>query len=124
YASALVFSPERSLIRSYFKKKEPKWIKPLKIWDVSSSHCLQTLKGHSSWVISVAFSYNLTQLASASDDKTVKIWDASSSNCLQILKGYSGLVLLVVFSYDLTRLASASDDKTVKIWDTSSSDCL
>jgi WD40 repeat protein len=58
----------------------------VKIWDTSSGACLQTLEGHSGWVTSVAFSYDLTRLASASKDTTVKIWDASSGACLQTLQ--------------------------------------
>ena len=84
YASALVFSPARSLIRCLFKEEEPNWItiKPA-IRDKWSS-CLQTLEGHSSSVNSVAFSHDSTRLAS-SDDRTVKIWDTSSGECLQTL---------------------------------------
>ncbi|KAF1948744.1 hypothetical protein CC80DRAFT_430993, partial [Byssothecium circinans] len=54
--------------------------------DVSSGECLHTLEGYSNSVNSVAFSYDLTRLASASYDKTVKIWDVSSgAKCLQAL---------------------------------------
>ena len=86
YASTLVFSPERSLIRGLFKEEEPKWmtIKP-GVGDHWSA-CLQTLEGHSYVVNSVAFSHDSAQLASASDDKTVKVWDASSGECLQTLR--------------------------------------
>ena len=85
YASALVFSPERSLIRGLFKEEEPKWmtIKP-GVGDQWSA-CLQTLEGHSYVVNSVAFSHDSAQLASASRDGTVKVWDASSGECLQTL---------------------------------------
>jgi WD40 repeat protein len=85
---------------------------------------LQTLKGHSSKVNSVAFSHDSTRLASASYDKTVKIWGVSSGVCLQTLKGHSSQVTSVAFSHDSTRLASASWDMTVKIWDVSSGVCL
>src|SRR5271156_1170645 len=124
YASALIFSPIGSLIRRHFKKEEPKWITIKPTIGDKWSACLQTLEGHSSMVISVAFSHDSARLASASGDQTVKIWDASSGECLQTLKGHSGSVSSVAFSHDSARLASASDDKTVKIWDASSDECL
>lgn len=54
----------------------------IKIWDTSNGACLQTYKGHSRAIKSVAFSYNSMQIASASRDKTIKIWDTSGSACL------------------------------------------
>ena len=47
--------------------------KTVKIWNASSSECLQTRKGHSGSVRSVAFSHDSARLASALSDKTVKI---------------------------------------------------
>ena len=77
--------------------------KTVKIWDAGSGACLKTLKGHSYWVSSVAFSHDGTQVVSGSDDKTVKIWDASSGACLKTLEGHSDLVCSVAFSHDGTR---------------------
>jgi WD40 repeat protein len=37
---------------------------------------IHTLRGHTSWVLSVAFSADGKQIASASADGTVKIWNA------------------------------------------------
>jgi hypothetical protein len=53
---------------------------------------LQTLKGHSNGVRSVAFSHDSTRLASASEDMIVKIWDVSSGACLQTLEGHSSSI--------------------------------
>src|SRR3989440_6427099 len=124
YASALLFSPARSLTRVLFKEEEPKWvmIKP-GIGDEWNA-CLQTLEGHSRWVSSVAFSHDSTRLASASNDSTVKIWDARSGKCLQTLEGHSDSVNSVAFSHDLTRLASAGIVSMVAFWDSRSGQCL
>ncbi|KAG9186443.1 hypothetical protein G6011_09551 [Alternaria panax] len=124
YISALLFSPISSLIRQLFQHEEPEAIRIRPILSDGWSACLQTLEGHSSQVISVAFSHDSTRLASASDDRTVKIWDASSGACVQTLEGHSSQVSSVAFSHDSTRLASASWDRTVKIWDASSGVCL
>lgn len=78
YASALLFSPNKSLIRQLFKHEEPDEfiIKPAMsdIWTA----CLQTLEGHGDGVTSVAFSHDSGRLALASYDRTVKVWDVGS----------------------------------------------
>ncbi|KAF9767892.1 hypothetical protein IL306_014878 [Fusarium sp. DS 682] len=86
YASALVFSPEHSLIRELFKKEEPNWMISKPRMEADWNACLQTLEGHSYSVSSVAFSANRQRLASGSDDETVKIWDAATGACVQTLE--------------------------------------
>ena len=71
----------------------------VKLWDVTSGKCLQTLEGHSNYVNSVSFSPDGTKVASGSRDKTVKLWDVTSGECLQTLEGHSSrCVQCVVFS--------------------------
>ena len=124
YASALVFSPVRSLTREQWKQEDPKWILTKPIMESNWNSCLQTLVGHGSSVRSVAFSHDSRQLASGSDDETVKIWDAGTGECVQTLAGHGGLVRSVAFSHDSRQLASGSVDETVKIWDAGTGECV
>jgi len=56
YCSALVFAPEKSIIRETFKKFIPSWIKKTSKAPAYWNVLLQTLEGHSESVNSVAFS--------------------------------------------------------------------
>jgi WD40 repeat protein len=88
-------------------------------------HCLKrlchaeltTLKGHTDWVLSVAYNPDGKQLASGSVDQTVKIWDATTGQEIRTLRGHTGAVWSLAYSPDGKRLASASADTTVKVWD-------
>ncbi|MEH2369641.1 nSTAND1 domain-containing NTPase, partial [Nostoc sp.] len=73
----------------YLKPKEKKENRAIEV---------NTLEGHSSSVISVAYSPNGQQLASASFDKTIKIWDVSSGQLLKSLTGHSDSVISVAYS--------------------------
>ncbi|KAH7117476.1 hypothetical protein EDB81DRAFT_892342 [Dactylonectria macrodidyma] len=93
----------------------------VKVWDAATGHCQATLKGHSGWVHSVAFSPDGQRLASASG--VVKVWDAATGHCQATLEGHSNKVPSVAFSPDGERLASASWDRTIKVWDAATGHC-
>ena len=46
----------------------------LRLWDVATGECEQTLQGHSSRVNSARFSPDGTKLVSASGDNTLRVW--------------------------------------------------
>ncbi|MHC0067053.1 WD40 domain-containing protein [Nostoc sp. UIC 10890] len=96
----------------------------VKLWNVNTGECFQTLWGHSSWVNSVTFSPDGRILASGSSDQTVKLWDWHTGECLHTLEGHIQKVKTIAFSSQGTKLASGSDDNTIKLWDVSTGICL
>ena len=96
----------------------------IKLWEVDSGREILTIRGHSGYVNSVAFSPNGEILASGSDDKTIRLWEVLTGKLLCILGdwgrgeyfGHSGGVTAIAFHPDGKSLASAGKDKSIKVW--------
>lgn len=78
--------------------------------------CLYTLKGHSSWVVSIAFSPDCRTLVSGSLDDRILIWDLTTGEQLGTLTGHKNSINSLAFSPDGRTLISASDDDSIKLW--------
>lgn len=94
-----------------------------RIWDCDTGTPACTLKGHTSWVLALAWSPDGI-LATGSMDSTVRLWDSATGQPLgSALKGHTKWVTSLSWEpYHLQasnrpRVASSSKDSTVRIWD-------
>ena len=85
--NGIVFSAEFSLDGT--KVVSASDDKTLRLWNVATGECEQTLAGHSSTVWSAGFSPDGTKVVSASDDKTLRLWNVATGECEQTLAGHS-----------------------------------
>ena len=89
----------------------------VRLWNTVTGEHKRTLTGHTSRVLSVAFSPDGQTLASGSLDDTVRLWDAVTGKHKRTLIGHTSSVYSVLFGPDGRTLASGSNDKTIRLWD-------
>lgn len=74
------------------------------------------LMGHTSSVLSLAYSPGGKRIVTASQDQTVKVWDAETGQEKLSLKGFTSPVTSVGFSPDGSHIVAGSYDGTAKVW--------
>ncbi len=82
-----------------------------------SFSCISTLRGHNSWVLSLAASTDGQTLVSGGLDDRIIVWDLVSGDRERILDGHTKSVNGLAISPDGKTLVSCSDDITMKFWD-------
>jgi WD40 repeat protein len=87
---------------------------------------IRTFSGHTSWVLSVAFSPDGGKVLTGGGDSTAKLWDVSTGACIRTFSGHTDSVLSVVFSPDGGKVLTGArwPDCTAKLWDVSTGACI
>ncbi|MEA5466389.1 protein kinase domain-containing protein [Leptothoe sp. PORK10 BA2] len=86
--------------------------------------CTHTLKGHNSWVSTVAFNPKFMMLASGGWDDTVNLWNIQTGQLTMSLTGHARGINGVAFSPQGQVVASCSDDDTIRLWNAGSGNPL
>ncbi|MBP0008282.1 MULTISPECIES: NB-ARC domain-containing protein [unclassified Roseofilum] len=101
------------------------WFRPLApCLDSSDGALLCTLRGHQSWVNTVAVTRDGQLAVSGSSDKTLKVWDLETKEETLTLTGHRSLIQAVAVTRDGQRAVSGSSDKTLKVWDLETGEAL
>ncbi|KAJ1673326.1 ubiquitin-binding SDF ubiquitin ligase complex subunit met30, partial [Spiromyces aspiralis] len=85
----------------------------LRIWDLSTGRCIETLFGHVEGIWSVAL--DALRIASSSNDGEVKVWDTTSRKCIHTLKVSDSSVNCLTLSD--TRIVCGDNEGVVTIYD-------
>ncbi|HUI25025.1 MAG TPA: serine/threonine-protein kinase [Candidatus Kryptonia bacterium] len=95
----------------------------VRLWDPSTSQCVQTWDGHTDRVTCVQLSADEHTMLSGSADRTVRLWDVDAGFCQRIFTGHTSLVTAVALSTTGRWALSGSYDHTVRLWEVSTGQC-
>jgi WD40 repeat protein len=101
--------------------------KTAKIWDLKSEisnlnsqianpQVIQTLKGHSDFVYSVAFTHDGKRLVTSSKDRSIKIYSTETWQTERTLSGHNEEVLTIGVSADNYNVVSAGKEPQLRWW--------
>jgi WD40 repeat protein len=88
----------------------------IKLWDIATGQLKKTLRGHRSWVNSVAYRSGGEQLLSGSSDGTIMIWSTATGRPLRTIDATKAEVRSIAVSVDGRYLAAGLRYGTVKVW--------
>lgn len=88
----------------------------LRLWNLETGKELGRLSGHTSWVLSLAFSPDGHHVLSGSKDGTLRLWNVEDLREIRRLVGATSWLLCVAFSPDGRRVIGGGGDSAIHLW--------
>ncbi|KAI4371363.1 hypothetical protein MLD38_019608 [Melastoma candidum] len=90
----------------------------IRVWEVSTSKCLRSWKGHDGPVMSMACHASGGLLATGGVDRKVLLWDVDGGFCTHFFRGHEGVVTVIAFhpNPETSLVLSGCDDGTIRVW--------
>ncbi|KIJ41240.1 hypothetical protein M422DRAFT_255747, partial [Sphaerobolus stellatus SS14] len=112
HSTNVIITKEHTLfgkIDTFLQTKFLYWLEVLSV--------LKNVQGHTSAVLSVAFSPDGKYIVSGSEDKTICLWNVETGKAVgKPYEGHTDSVWSVAFSPDKKYIVSGSEDKTICLW--------
>jgi WD40 repeat protein/serine/threonine protein kinase len=94
--------------------------KTVRLWDITTGRCADTLEGHTESVSAVALtSDGRWALSAGSWDRTIRLWEVATGKCVRTLKG-EGEMTSICGSVDGLWVLAGSSDQTLQLWELAS----
>jgi len=96
----------------------------IKIWDIQTGQCLQTLTEENSTIDTLALSPDNNTIISSDASGAIRIWDIKTGNCLKTLTNNSAVKVIRISPNNKNFVSIGWIDSNLKIWDIETGDCL
>ena len=95
----------------------------VKLWELQTGRCLETLQGHTRPVVSINFHSQEKLLVSGSFDSSLK-WDLEQGTYIITLQGHRSPIRSVAFDPEGRWIVSSSENGTIRLWDSCEGECF
>ena len=128
YVENVAFSPDGKILASVAGEKNGEWVyldiyRNLKgsnniiLWDTETGRQVKTLKGHTSYVESIAFSPDGQTLVSGSQKGNMRFWDVRDGKHEKTLDLHNDSITSISFSHNAQVIAYGNHNGTVSLLD-------
>lgn len=89
----------------------------VRLYDTKTSQCLATIKKHTDWVTSLAFSPDGVLLATGDRNGGLYVWESGTGNEFYNFRGPEQRIAALAWRGDSNLLAAGSEDGTITWWE-------